>query len=118
MESGAGAGNPPPGPFGEPARSAAAERGTMNNLDNYWYRRLANRGVTRRRFIGGAAVTGVGALALGTVGCGDDDEDDAGGTPSGGTSPTTAAAAQPLKGGIGRFTSANNTWDTFDIDRS
>jgi ABC-type transport system substrate-binding protein len=91
----------------------------MNNQDNYWYRRLANRGVTRRRFIGGAAATGVGALALGTVGCGDDDDEDSGGdTPSAGTSPTTAAAAQPLKGGISRFTSANNTWDTFDIDRS
>ena len=91
----------------------------MNNQDNYWYRRLANRGVTRRRFIGGAAATGVGALALGTVGCGDDDDEDGGGdTPSAGTSPTTAAAAQPLKGGISRFTSANNTWDTFDIDRS
>jgi len=97
--------------------------------DNYWYRRIAARGVTRRRFIGGAAATGMGAAALGLVGCGDDDT--AGTTPTKaaatsatGGSPTAAAAsptpavAQPAKGGTARFTSANNTWDVFDIDRS
>jgi len=93
----------------------------MDNRDNYWFRRLADRGVTRRRFIGGAATTGVGAAALGLVGCGDDDDD--GGGSGGGTTPgtsasPTAAVAQPVKGGIARFTSANNTWDTFDIERS
>ncbi|MFN0145139.1 MAG: twin-arginine translocation signal domain-containing protein, partial [Dehalococcoidia bacterium] len=83
------------------------------------------RNVTRRRFIGGAAATGVGAAALGLVGCGDDDDVAAPTTAPGGASPTagtaaspTTAVAQPVKGGIARFTSANNTWDTFDIDRS
>lgn len=92
----------------------------MDNRDNYWYRRLANRGVTRRRFIGGAATTGVGAAALGLVGCGDDDDDggSGGGTTPGTSASPTAAVAQPIKGGIARFTSANNTWDTFDIERS
>ena len=91
----------------------------MDNQDNYWYRRLANRGVSRRRFIGGAAATSAGAFALGTVGCGDDDDegDDGGEGPATGSSPTTGAA-QPVKGGVARFTSANNTWDTFDIQRS
>lgn len=93
----------------------------MRQEDNYWMR----RNVTRRRFIGGAAATGVGAAALGLVGCGDDDDVAAPTTAPGGASPTagtaaspTTAVAQPVKGGIARFTSANNTWDTFDIDRS
>jgi ABC-type transport system substrate-binding protein len=73
--------------------------------------------------MGGAAAGGAGALALGLVGCGDDDDegDDGGdgGANGGATSPTAAAANnQPVKGGTARFTSANNTWDTFDIDRS
>jgi peptide/nickel transport system substrate-binding protein len=88
---------------------------------------MVNQGVSRRRLLGGAATAGLGAAALGLVGCGDDDDDDvqptattaAGETP--GASPTTAAsptqAAKP-KGGTPRFTSAGNTWDTFDLDRS
>ena len=99
----------------------------MDNRDNYWVRRLAGRGVTRRGFIGGAAATGVGAMALGLVGCGDDSTakpttgtgGTGGSSPAAGASPTAAAASgQPVKGGTARFTSANNTWDTFDIDRS
>lgn len=59
-------------------------------------------------------------MALGLVGCGDDDSGvkTSGPTTAGGAAPTTAAAGQPLKGGTARFSSANNTWDTFDIDRS
>ncbi len=89
--------------------------------DNYWKKRLARQGISRRRVLGGAATAGVGVAALGLVGCGDDD-DDAGtstATPSGSpaASPTTAAQT-PQKGGVARFVSANNTWDTFDVDRS
>ncbi len=91
---------------------------------------MARQGLSRRRLLGGAATAGLGAAALGLVGCGDDDDDDDGGgeptatkaagqTPSG--SPTTAASPTKVakqKGGTVRFTSAGNTWDTFDIDRS
>ncbi len=93
-------------------------------IDNYWLR----RGVTRRRFLGGAAATGVGAAALGLVGCGDDDDTPkstatAAATTAGATGSATAAstgttAATKTKGGIVRASSANNTWDTFDTDRS
>src|SRR4051794_7435305 len=99
--------------------------------DNYWTRRFAGRGVSRRRFMGGAAAAGVGAAALGLVGCGDDDDTTSptaaatsAATSGSGTaaattgSSPTASAAQPIKGGKARFTSANNTWDTFDIERS
>jgi peptide/nickel transport system substrate-binding protein len=98
--------------------------------DNYWLRRARSRHLTRRTFVGGAAVTGVGAAALGLVGCGDDDDEDtpapattaAGSTTaaSGTTAPaaTTAPAQTAVKGGVLRATSANNTWDVFDIDRS
>ncbi|OAI40140.1 hypothetical protein AYO38_06425 [bacterium SCGC AG-212-C10] len=68
------------------------------------------------------------------MGCGDDDDDD-GSTPAGGgTTATTSggggatpagtatvaatAAAAKTKGGVARFTSANNTYDTFDADRT
>jgi ABC-type transport system substrate-binding protein len=76
----------------------------------------------RRRLLTGTAAAGIGAVSLGLVGCGDDDDNggsssNGGNTPAAGASPTTASA-QPQKGGVGRFTSANNTWDTFDIDRS
>ncbi|MFN8616381.1 MAG: ABC transporter substrate-binding protein [Dehalococcoidia bacterium] len=83
--------------------------------------------MTRRRLIGGTATAGLGAAALGLVGCGDDDDDDSGGSPTAapttasGGSPTAAASASAVakqKGGTAHFISANNTFDTFDIDRS
>jgi peptide/nickel transport system substrate-binding protein len=98
---------------------------TVPDSDNYWTRKLARKGITRRRLLGTAGVTGVGVAALGLVGCGDDDDDTGGGQatatkpPAG--SPTAAASpteAAKQKGGVVRFTSAGNTWDTFDIDRS
>ncbi|MCL4242713.1 MAG: ABC transporter substrate-binding protein [Dehalococcoidia bacterium] len=99
----------------------------MSDHDHYWKRRAASQNLTRRRLLGGAAAAGVGAAALGLVGCGDDDDDDvaptattaAGETP--GASPTGAAsptAPAVQKGGTAHFVSANNTWDTFDVDRS
>jgi len=74
--------------------------------DNYWLRRLDSNRLSRRRFVGGAAVTGVGAAGLGLVGCGDDDDDDtapttAGGSPTAAASPTPVAA-KPVAGGIMR----------------
>ena len=84
---------------------------------------MSVHGITRRRFMGGTAVAGAGAVALGLVGCGDDDSGRTTTTaPTSGSgtaaAPTAAVANQPLKGGTARYTSANNTWDTFDIDRS
>ncbi len=100
----------------------------MTEEKNYWMRRVQSGQLSRRRFVGGAAAAGVGAAAFGLVGCGDDDD---GGTTATGTtasgttaaaSATTAAATTPAssvqKGGTYRVTSANNTWDTFDADRS
>jgi len=99
----------------------------MSEIDNYWKRKAAGRALTRRSVLGGAAAAGIGLGALGLVGCGDDDDDDdaeptsppSGGTtaasPSAGASPTTAAKQ---KGGTAHFVSSNNTYDTFDVDRT
>jgi peptide/nickel transport system substrate-binding protein len=50
-------------------------------VSGYWERHRLMR-TTRRRFIGGAAVAGIGASGLALVGCGDDDDT--------GPAPTTA----------------------------
>ena len=95
--------------------------------ENYWLRRARSGRFGRRHFVGGAAATGLGAAAIGLVGCGDDDDEPAATATTGtGASPAASTAASPsaaattavTKGGIARFSSANNTWDTFDIDRS
>ncbi len=101
----------------------------MSDSENYWTRRLARQGLSRRRFVGGAAVTGLGAATMALVGCGDDDDDDDdgnGGVATATTAPSDGSpTAEPTpsetamtQGGTARFTSAGNTWDTFDIDRS
>jgi ABC-type transport system substrate-binding protein len=99
----------------------------MSQENNYWLKRLDSGRFSRRRFVGGAAVAGVGAASLGLVGCGDDDSTSkttttaASTTTAAGSSPAaspTAAAAKPTKGGTARFSSANGTYDTFDLDRS
>jgi peptide/nickel transport system substrate-binding protein len=73
----------------------------MGNGDNYWTRRLAGRRLSRRGFVGGAAVAGLGAGAFALTGCGDDDDD--GGQPGGATTAPsgspTASAQEPVKGG-------------------
>ncbi len=102
----------------------------MASEDNYWLRRAQGSRISRRRFVGGAAVAGVGAASLGLVGCGDDDSTSK--TPTkaatSGASPTassTAAAsasatqaAQGKAGGVLRVSSSNATYDTFDASRS
>ena len=96
----------------------------MSERENYWLRRAQGGSLTRRRFVGGSAVAGVGLAGLGLVGCGDDDDSTpattapGGATTAPGASPSAAAATGPQKGGTARFVSANNTWDSFDVDRS
>lgn len=97
----------------------------MRSEDNYWLRKLGGSRLSRRRFVGGATIATAGAASLALVGCGDDEGAPSPTTPAGGQTPTgspTAAASptqvQKQKGGIARFSSANNTWDTFDADRS
>ncbi|GAB4324917.1 MAG: hypothetical protein Kow0010_07080 [Dehalococcoidia bacterium] len=102
----------------------------MHNETNYWTRRLHSARLSRRRFVGGAAVAGAGAASLALIGCGDDDDDDTGGTsptatatprpgetPTQAPSPTEPAGPQPVDALL-RGSSANATFDTFDIDRS
>jgi ABC-type transport system substrate-binding protein len=100
----------------------------MSNSDNYWLRRVSAGKLSRRRFVGGAAIAGVGAASLGLVGCGDDDDAESPTTaPSGSTTAAPSAAASATaattavtrqKGGNARFSSANATYDTFDADRT
>ncbi len=95
--------------------------------DNYWLRRLNSSRLSRRRFVGGTAAIGAGAAGLALVGCGDDDDDSstgtatattaAGDTPAATTAPTEDPNA-PQTGGIINGSTAGNTWDTFDIDRT
>lgn len=92
---------------------------------NYWVRRAAAGRVSRRRFVGGAAVAGVGAASLGLVGCGNDDDDTAAPTVAGASpvgtaagSPSAApAAAAPVPGGVLRTTEAA-VYDSTDVHRA
>ena len=63
----------------------------------YWERRNA---FSRRRFLQAGAVTGIGAIGVAMVGCGDDD-DDGGDNGDNGTDPTATqqAAGDPVVGG-------------------
>ncbi len=67
--------------------------------NNYWLRTTSQR-LSRRRLMGGAAAAGVGATALGLVGCGGDSGSkvavDATSTPT----AAVAATKAPKKGGI------------------
>lgn len=68
----------------------------VRDEQGYWDRR---KGFSRRRFLQAGAVTGVGAVGVALVGCGDDD-DEGGGNQSSDPTPTTQpAAGQPVIGG-------------------
>lgn len=76
------------------------------NEQSYWQRRRSR--ITRRRFVGTAALGAAGIAGAATVGCGGDDDDDeaSGGsspvaTASTSAAPTTASAPeQPRTGGV------------------
>jgi ABC-type transport system substrate-binding protein len=98
----------------------------MDSRDNYWIRRLNSGRLSRRRFVGGAAVAGVGAAGLGLVGCGDDDD---GAAPTGtrppGTTPTTAPGAAPTQGTVAQpggvlraLWLGGNVFDSVDVHRA
>jgi peptide/nickel transport system substrate-binding protein len=94
----------------------------MRQENSYWVRQQTSSRLSRRKFMGGAAVAGAGAASLALVGCGDDDDDDDDdGTPAGG-SPTTAAgsptaASQITRGGIYRA-QIPNVFDSVDVHRA
>jgi len=104
----------------------------MRHTDNYWVKKLQDGGVTRRRFVGGAAIAGVGVAGLGLVGCGGDNSSKSTPTASGGASGATgspsapagsataaaSATVAPKAGGVARSSSSNATYDTFDASRS
>lgn len=72
----------------------------MSRDETGYWERVTTQRLGRRRFVGGAAMAGVGAASLGLVGCGDDD--DGGGVSAGATStpaPTAVATPAPKKGG-------------------
>ena len=96
----------------------------MGNRDNYWLRKAQGSSITRRRFVGGAAVAGIGAAGIGIVGCGDDDGDDvaeptsAGSSPTAGASPTTATESKPV-GGVSRaIWLGGSQFDSVDVHRN
>ena len=77
----------------------------MSEDRNYWQKRLDTGRFTRRRFVGGTAVAGVGAASLALVGCGGDDSSNTTAnktTASGGTAAAgqATATATPKKGGV------------------
>lgn len=65
---------------------------------SYWERYSSMRS-SRRRFIQAGAAAGVGAAALGLVGCGDDDDDNGGTTPGTGTTPGATSAPPTVNRG-------------------
>ena len=94
--------------------------------DNYWLRRAQTSSVTRRRFVGGAAMAGVGAAGLGLVGCGDDSTTSTptkaptGNTAAAGASPSAApAAAAAVDGGISQgIWLGGSQFDSTDVHRN
>ncbi len=75
----------------------------MTTPNNYWARRMGSNRLNRRRFVGGAAMTGAGATSLALVGCGNDDDDDDVAPPptddNGDPAPTPTPDDAPQQGG-------------------
>lgn len=76
----------------------------MGKDSNYWTDVFARR-LSRRRALHGAAAGGLGAAAIGVVGCGDDDDDDDGGSTA---TAVATQAAEPKRGGTLRGTIPND----------
>jgi len=68
----------------------------MGHEDNYWIRRMGSGRLTRRRFVGGAALLGVGGAGLALVGCGDDDSTSKTPTAAGGGGATDVSSLKKL----------------------
>ena len=77
----------------------------MKKVNNYWLRKAASSRLSRRRFVGGAAMAGAGATSLALVGCGNDDDDDDVAPPppddddNGEPAPTPTPDDEPQDGG-------------------
>jgi peptide/nickel transport system substrate-binding protein len=103
---------------------------------NYWLRKATSGRLSRRRFVGGAAATGVGAAGLALVGCGGDDDDDDTVDPTATTAPgetpqatatsapgetpqptATSAPTGPQTGGIA-VTQSSTAYDSVDPHRT
>lgn len=65
-------------------------------VENYWTQRTR---ISRRKFVGGAALAAVGTASLGLVGCGGDDDKGAATKPAGQTPAPGAATSAPKRGG-------------------
>ena len=65
---------------------------------DYWdryFRRARRMRTSRRRFLQGSAIAGIGAAGLGLVGCGDDDEEEPTATSEPGETPDPTATSEP-----------------------
>lgn len=67
--------------------------------DNYWTR-WNRRALSRRRFLGGAAVLGVGAAGVTLAACGGDEDEAGQPTPRGEASPAPGASPTVAAGGL------------------
>jgi ABC-type transport system substrate-binding protein len=93
----------------------------MSREDSYWTRRLQSGSLNRRRFLGGVAVAGAGAAAVGLVGCGDDDKASPTAAAGASSSPAAAAAAAtgPVDGGILQsIWLGGSQFDSVDVHRN
>lgn len=89
----------------------------MRDQSNYWIRKMNSSRLSRRLFVGGATVAGVGAAGLALVGCGDDDDSvDPTATSAPGETPQPTATSAPtgaVAGGV-RVGQSNTVYESVD----